>query len=459
MNQHIVDHIDRWNLCLDIIRDNIASEAYATWFAPIVPQSFQGSTLTLQVPSKFFIEFLEDRYLDLIRSVIHRVFGPGTELSYRISVGGTAIDYPETPGKPARHADETADIPGIHVATLDSHLNPSYIFETFIEGDSNKLSRSVAQEVARHPGSTTFNPLFIFGPSGVGKTHLASAIGAKIKELAPDKRVLYVSAHLFQVQYTDSVRNNTTNDFVNFYQTIDALIIDDIQEFAGATKTQNTFFHIFNQLHLNGKQLVMTSDRSPVLLQGMEDRLITRFKWGMVAELEKPSLGLRRDILRYKTRRDGVKFPDEVIDYIAENVRDNVRDLEGIVASLLAYSTIYNREVDLELAERIVGRFISFEPRAVSVEGIVGIVCRHYGIDPAVLSSKSRKREVVQARQVSMYLAKKYTGLSNAKIGAQIGNKDHATVIHACKTISDMQATDKAFHHTIEQIQLELSRR
>ena len=453
------EYIGLWKCCLEIIRDNITKEAYNTWFAPIVPLSYKDGKLTIQVPSRFYIEFLEEKYLDIIKSTLYKVFGEGTTLSYTIQMAGASIEYPVTEGKQTQKTVEEKNIPSAPVSELDAHLNPSYIFETFIEGNSNKLSRSVGEAVAQNPGKTIFNPLFIFGPSGVGKTHLANAIGAKIKELYPSKRVLYVSAHLFQVQYTDSVRNNTTNDFINFYQTIDTLIIDDIQEFAGATKTQNTFFHIFNMLHLNGKQLIMTSDRSPVLLQGMEERLITRFKWGMVAELEKPSLDLRKDILRYKTKRDGVKLTDEIIDYIAENVSDSVRDLEGIVASILAYSTIYNEEVDLDLTKRTVKKFINFETKPITVEDIINTVCSHYGVDPSVVFSKSRKRDAVLARQVSMFFAKKYTDLSNAKIGAQIGNKDHATVIHACKTIEDMQETDKRFNESLNEILTELKKR
>ncbi|MBQ9500087.1 MAG: chromosomal replication initiator protein DnaA [Bacteroidales bacterium] len=459
MKTNKADYIGLWDYCLEIIRDNITKEAYNTWFAPIVPLSYQEGKLTVQVPSRFYIEFLEDKYLDIIKSTIYKVFGEGTTLSYTIQVAGTPIEYPVSEGKQPRKLVEEKDVPNAPVAELDAHLNPSYIFETFIEGSSNKLSRSVGEAVAQNPGKTIFNPLFIFGPSGVGKTHLANAIGAKIKELYPEKRVLYVSAHLFQVQYTDSVRNNTTNDFVNFYQTIDTLIIDDIQEFAGATRTQNTFFYIFNQLHLNGKQLIMTSDRSPVLLQGMEERLITRFKWGMVAELEKPSLDLRKDILRYKTKRDGVKFSDEIIDYIAENVSDSVRDLEGIVASLLAYSTIYNKEVDMDLTEKTIRKFINFEAKPITVEHIVQTVCEHLDIDASVVQSKSRKRDAVLARQISMFFAKKFTDLSNAKIGAQIGNKDHATVIHACKLVQDMQEIDKKFKDSLSAIQADLRKR
>ena len=426
----------KWNRCLQIIKDNVPPQTYKTWFLPIVPLKYEDKTLVLQVPSQFFYEFLEEQFIDLLRQSILKVFGEGSKLMYNVMVVNnppTTVPLPPHPD----HTTTTATKPQVKevpqqplVTQLDSHL--------------------------LNPAKTIFNPLFIYGASGVGKTHLVNAIGTKIKELYPNKRVLYVSAHLFQVQYTDSVRNNTVNDFINFYQTIDVLIIDDIQEFAGVTKTQNTFFHIFNHLHQNGKQLILTSDRSPVLLQGVEERLITRFKWGMVAELEKPTVELRRDILRNKIRRDGLQFPPEVVDYIAENVSDSVRDLEGIIISIMAHATIYNRDIDLELAQRIVKKVTHNENKPVTIDDILRVVCTHYGLESNAIHTKSRKRDVVQARQVAMYLAKTYTDLSTAKIGNLIGNRDHATVLHACKTIKALKDVDKAFQTEMDEIQAEL---
>ena len=330
MNKPI--HVELWDDCLKIIQDNVAESTYNTWFAPIIPLKFEDKTLVIQVPSQFFYEFLEEKFVDLLRHTLYQVIGEGAKLMYNVLVDqsasatvnleatnrSTAVqnNYPTAQTRTTRntsHPQQPTPQPPTSVQDLDPRLNPNYTFETFIEGDSNKLSRSVAEAVAENPAKTVFNPFFIHGNSGVGKTHLANAIGLRIKEQFPEKRVLYVSAHLFQIQYTDSVRNNTTNDFINFYQTVDVLIIDDIQEFAGVVKTQNTFFHIFYHLHQNGKQLILTSDVPPVLLQGMEDRLLTRFKWGMVAELEKPSVELRKDILRNKIHRDGLDFPTEVI--------------------------------------------------------------------------------------------------------------------------------------------------
>ena len=461
------NHVGLWNRCLDIIRDNVPESTFKTWFVPIVPLKYEDRTLIVQVPSQFFYEFLEDKFVDLLRKTLYKVIGDGTKLMYNVMVDRTSIPN-QTVNLEASNRSMAIPqksvirgggnkAPSILQAPapqdLDPHLNPDYNFENFIEGYSNKLSRSVAEAVAQSPAKTVFNPLFLHGASGVGKTHLANAIGTRIKELYPGKRVLYVSAHLFQVQYTDSVRNNTTNDFINFYQTIDVLIIDDIQEFAGVTKTQNTFFHIFNHLHQNGKQLILTSDRAPVLLQGMEERLLTRFKWGMVAELERPTVELRKNILRNKIHRDGLEFPTEVIEYIAENVNESVRDLEGIVISIMAHSTIYNKNINLDLAQRIVRKVVRYEARSINIDDIINTVCKHFSLVTVAIHTKSRKREVVQARQVAMYLAKAHTDFSTSKIGKFIGNKDHATVLHACKTVKGQCEVDKAFRAEIENIQ------
>lgn len=461
------NHVGLWNRCLDIIRDNVPESTFKTWFVPIVPLKYEDRTLIVQVPSQFFYEFLEDKFVDLLRKTLYKVIGDGTKLMYNVMVDRTSIPN-QTVNLEASNRSMAIPqksvirgggnkAPSILQAPapqdLDPHLNPDYNFENFIEGYSNKLSRSVAEAVAQSPAKTVFNPLFLHGASGVGKTHLANAIGTRIKELYPGKRVLYVSAHLFQVQYTDSVRNNTTNDFINFYQTIDVLIIDDIQEFAGVTKTQNTFFHIFNHLHQNGKQLILTSDRAPVLLQGMEERLLTRFKWGMVAELERPTVELRKNILRNKIHRDGLEFPTEVIEYIAENVNESVRDLEGIVISIMAHSTIYNKDINLDLAQRIVRKVVRNEARSINIDDIINTVCKHFSLETVAIHTKSRKREVVQARQVAMYLAKAHTDFSTSKIGKFIGNKDHTTVLHACKTVKGQCEVDKAFRAEIENIQ------
>jgi len=464
------DHVSLWNRCLRVIRDNVPETTYNTWFVPIVPLKYEDSALTVQVPSQFFYEFLEDKFVELLRATLYKEIGEGTKLMYRVIVDNSSkasVDLEATNRSTAipqrstirngNKAPNTLKAPS--PLDLDPQLNPNYNFENFIEGYSNKLSRTAGEAVAVNPAKTVFNPLFLYGPSGVGKTHLANAIGTRIKEIFPDKRVLYVSAHLFQVQYTDSVRSNTINDFINFYQTIDVLIIDDIQEFASLTKTQNTFFHIFNHLHQNGKQLILTSDRAPILLQGMEDRLLTRFKWGLTAELEKPNVELRKGILKNKIHRDGLKFPEEVITYIAENVNESVRDLEGIVISIMAHSTIYNKDIDLELAERIVRKAVRCETKAITIDDIIEKVCKHFELDPSAIHSKSRKREVVQVRQLAMYLSKKHTDSSSSKIGQLIGNRDHATVLHACKIVKGQFDVDKSFRTEVEEIEASLRKR
>lgn len=462
-NQNIpsIDFAAQWDKCLHTIKDNVNEQIFQTWFAPIKPLKYEQNTLHISVPSQYYYEFLEERFIDLLRKVLYKYFGEGTNLEYQIMMvpeTKTTIDLPSSKRTilpTVTKAVVKKELPQSPTPELDPHLNPNCNFNTFIEGSSNKLARTVAETIAKNPGKT-FNPFFIYGASGVGKTHLANAIGLKVKELNPAARVLYVSAHLFKVQFIDSFKNNTFNDFVHFYQTIDVLIIDDMQEIAGNEGTQNTFFHIFNQLHQNGKQLVMTADKPPVLLQGLEERLITRFKWGMVAELEKPSLDLRKNILRSKVQRDGWNFPDEVIDYIAQHTTESVRDLEGIAISLMAQATIFNKEVDMELAYKTVQKLTRTEEREITVDLIVETVCKHYGLEVSAIQTKSRKREVALARQVAMYLSKDNTDYSVARIGKLIGNRDHATVLHAYKTIKEQEEVSRSFHEELEEIRLAL---
>ncbi|MBQ2779402.1 MAG: chromosomal replication initiator protein DnaA [Bacteroidaceae bacterium] len=446
MNSHL---ITKWGMCLDIIRDNVPEAVFTTWFADIKPLKYEDSTLTIQVKSNFVYEFLEGNYVDLLGYTLNKVMGEGTQLMYSVLTDKENDLSVEIQTERGSNASDTA------TEEWDSMLINRYTFDNYVEGESNRLPRSVAESVANKPGRA-FNPLFIHGASGVGKTHLVNAIGCKIKELHPELRVLYISAHLFQVQYTDSILQKSFNDFMRFYQSIDVLIIDDIQEIAGLQKTQNAFFHIFNHLHLNGKQLIMTSDRSPMQLKGMEERLITRFKWGLTAEIERPDLELRKSILRSKTHKDGLKFPEDVIDYIARHVDASVRDLEGIVVSLMAHSTINNTDVDLNLARRIVGDFSDFEKRPITIDDILKKVSDFYGVEVESINTRSRKREVVQVRQVAMYLAKKYLDMSTSKIGLYIGKRDHATVLHACKTITNLAETDKQFRSELNKIEISL---
>lgn len=446
MNSHL---LTKWDKCLEIIKDNVSEAVFTTWFADIKPLKYEDNTLTIQVKSNFVYEFLEGNFVNLLGYTLRKVMGEGTQLMYSVLTDKENDLSVEIEAEGNQNSSAEA------VEELDSMLINRYTFDNYVEGISNRLSRSVAMSVADKPGRA-FNPLFIHGASGVGKTHLVNAIGCKIKEIHPELRVLYISAHLFQVQYTDSILQKSFNDFMRFYQSIDVLIIDDIQEIAGLQKTQNAFFHIFNHLHLNGKQLIMTSDRSPMQLKGMEERLITRFKWGLTAEIEKPDLELRKNILRSKTHRDGLKFPEEVINYIAEHVDASVRDLEGIVVSMMAHSTINNTDIDLSLARRIIGDFSDFEKRPITIDEIIKKVSDFYGVEPNSINTRSRKREVVQVRQVAMFLAKKYLDMSTSKIGQYIGKRDHATVLHACKTITNLAETDKQFRNELNQIEISL---
>ena len=456
-----------WSRCLAVIKDIVPEAAFNTWFMPIVPLSCEDKKVIIQVPSQFFYEYLEEKYVNVLRMTLHRIYGEGTTLSYRVMVGqqdsvNATIDYPAE-NKIASIANRTQSIDVNKVSTtpftqvtpqdLDSQLNPRYTFENFFEGVSNRLVRTAGETIANDPGRTSFNPLFLYGPSGVGKTHLCHAIGLRVRELYPEKRVLYVSSHLFRIQYTDAIRKNTSNDFLNFYQSLDVLILDDIHELIGMNKTQNAFFHIFNNLHQLGKQLVLTSDKAPVDLQGMEERLITRLKWGLIAEVGRPDLGLRKKILQHKINHEGLELTDDVFNFIADNVSDNIRDLEGVLVSLMANSLINNKGIDMELAQKVVAQVIRVEKKQLSVEKIQEIVCHYFNMDQAMIQTTSRKREIVQARQITMYLAKKYTPASFSHIGRIVGGKDHATVLHACKTVKDQIDINKNFRATVESIE------
>lgn len=453
-----------WDKCLGLIKENVTEQQFNTWFAPIVFESFAASTRTLllQVPSHYAYEYLEQYYVGLLNKVLARCFGEGVVLRYRIVTDKEHhltqdIDAePPADIEPPRATRANQSPTTLDAAVpqgLNPQLNPRHTFANFIEGDSNKLPRTVGLSIAEHPGKTTFNPFFIYGPSGCGKTHLVNAIGVRCKELYPQRRVLYVSARLFQVQFTDAVRQNRVNDFINFYQTIDMLIVDDIQEWATATKTLDTFFHIFNHLFRNGKQIILASDRPPVDLQGMKDRLLTRFSCGLIAELEKPNVQLCVDILNSKCRRDGLKIPADVIRFIATTANGSVRDLEGVINSLLAYSVVYNCNIDMRLAERVIKRAVKIDNRPLTVDDILEKVCAHFNVTAQNVFSRSRKRDYVITRQVSMYFAQKYTKMPASRIGQLIGNRDHSTVIHSCSTIEQRLKVDKAFAEEMGSIE------
>ncbi|MDR1719959.1 MAG: chromosomal replication initiator protein DnaA [Dysgonamonadaceae bacterium] len=466
-------HVDLWNDCLKIIKDNVPETIYNSWFIPIVPLKYDNVAFTIQVPSHFFYEFLEERYADLIHAALARIIGKaGIKLNYRVIVdskqkgGATTIQGVSTNavkqdfGSPKGLNKSPKNLVETTARDWNPNLNMRFSFDNFFEGTSNKLARAIGKAVSENPGKTSFNPFFIYGVSGVGKTHLCHAIGTEILKRFPEKKVLYISSHLFQVQFSDAVLKNTSNDFVNFYQGVDVLIIDDIQEFAGKEKTQNTYFHIFNHLHLLGKQIILTSDKPPVELQGLEERLISRFKWGMIAELDKPDLELRKKILSSKVKQDGLNIAPDIINYIAEHVTNHVRDLEGIVTSLVAQSLVYNRKIDMELATSTIEKFVtlSASQQKITVEKIQHIVSDYFKITLDAVHSRSRKREIVQARQVMMFLSKKYTDYSYSLIGNIVGKRNHATVLYACKAVQDSLDIDKGFRIKMKDIEEMLKR-
>lgn len=418
----------------------------------------------MQVPSPFVYEYLEQNFVDLLSKVLHRNFGEGIRLTYRVVTDkehklSQDIEADPDDADMAKQTRECAQQMAARPAApqqqedIDTQLDPKLTFNNYMEGDSNKLPRSVGLSIAEHPNTTQFNPMFIYGPSGSGKTHLVNAIGLKAKQMYPQKRVLYVSARLFQTQYTDAVLHNASNDFINFYQSIDMLIVDDIQEWAGKAKTLNTFFHIFNHLFRNGKRIILACDRPPVELKDMPDRLLTRFSCGLVCELEKPNIQLCVDILSNKIRRDGLKIPVDVISFIAQTCNGSVRDLQGAVNGLLAYSIVYNSSIDIRLAERVIKRAVKVDDKPLTIDDIVETVCHHYNVTVTAVNSKSRKRDYVVARQVTMYLAQKYTKMPASRIGKLVGNRDHSTVIHSCSKVEERLKIDAGFSDELVSIE------
>lgn len=467
-----------WNNCLKVIKDIVSAQSYRTWFEPIKPVSLHDNILTIQVPSQFFYEWLEEHYVSLLRKTIKRELGKDAKLEYQIIVeGGSGSGRPYTVNYPNYSTGESSHleidppmvvgnsiknpfiIPGLKKISIDSQLNPIYNFDTFVEGDCNRLARSAGYAVADKPGSTAFNPLVIYGPTGVGKTHLAYAIGNMVRQKYKNKTVLFVSSDRFTNQFIDSLKNNTVNDFIHFYQLIDVLIIDDVQFFANKQKTQDMFFHIFNHLHQEKKQLVLTSDRAPRDLEGLEERLISRFKWGLAADLTVPDFETRMAILEKKMYSEGVELPREVVEFVAYNITSNVRELEGAMVSLLAQASLNKKEIDVDLAKKIIKNFVKSISHEVSIDFIQKTVCDYLDVHVEKLREKTRKRGVVQARQLSMYLAKQYTKNSLKVIGKHFGGRDHSTVIHSCQAVQNQIDTDSKFKECVADIKkkIELS--
>ncbi|HPD95282.1 MAG: chromosomal replication initiator protein DnaA [Bacteroidales bacterium] len=468
---------DVWQNCLKIIKDNVTPISFQTWFEPIIPVKLEKNVLTIQVPSPFFYEYLEEQYIDLLRKTLRKELGSDAKLEYSVVMENSAFrnQLPVTVNLPTQNKTDLRNkpisgtpsqdisiknpfvIPGIKKLHVDPQLNPEYNFNNFIEGECNRLARSAGLAIAQSPGKNPFNPFFIYGNSGLGKTHLAHAIGIEIKNRFPEKTVLYVHAVKFQTQYTDAqYKNNNINDFLHFYQSIDVLILDDVHEFAGKEKTQNTFFHIFNHLHQTGKQLIITSDQPPADLQGLEQRLLSRFKWGLSADLQAPDFETRMAILKRKAYNDGIEVPEDVLEYIAANITQNIRELEGTLISMIAQSTLVNKEINIELASKMIDKLIKNTKKDLTIDYIQKIVCEYFGLPTEAIHAKTRKREIVQARQIAMYFSKNLTKSSLSTIGSVIGNKDHATVLHACKTVSNLIETDKRFRLQIDDIEKKL---
>ncbi|MEM9884503.1 MAG: chromosomal replication initiator protein DnaA [Bacteroidota bacterium] len=460
-----------WDNCLQTIRRNVPLHSYKTWFEPIRPVRLEENALTIQVPNRFFYEWLEEHYVDVLKMTVCKELGADARLEYQILMhkpgpkkgqrflntngkGKKAFKNGFAPGSVDTDVIKNPFvIPGIKKIKVDPQLNSDYLFEQFVEGDCNRLARNAGIAIAKKPGGTAFNPLVIFGDVGLGKTHLAHAIGNRVLEVFKDKSVLYVSCAEFGNQIIHSIKNNAVNDFVNFYQQIDVLIVDDIQFLENKHKTQEIFFNIFNRLHQNGKQIVLTSDRAPKDMQGIEDRLISRFKWGLSADLQAPDLETRIAILENKMEKEGVELPKDVTEFICFNIKNNIRELEGVLISLIAQSSLNQRQINIDLAKEVVKSFVKQISKEITVEFIQELVANHFDVSVDRLAGKTRKRQVVIARQLSMYLAKKMTDKSLKNIGENFGGRDHSTVIYSCRTVQDLMETDTLYKDTVAELE------
>lgn len=461
------EHIIVWDNCLRIIEQIIDPQKFDTWFKPLKPISFKDSTITVQVPSDFFREYLEGAYLDVLKKTLKRVIGENAKLVYKINPvkKGSSIVFPAAEGTaPVNKAISITTyptegnpgpfvFPGLKKISINPRLNPVYNFSNLVTGQCNKMGITAGLSISDAPGDTPFNPLFLFGAPGLGKTHLAQAIGLEIKEKFPDLIVLYVTGSEFKAQYMNatSVKNKLT-DFLAFYSKIDVLIMDDIHDLVGPG-SQNAFFSIFNHLHETGRQLIFTSDRAPADLQNFEERLLSRMKWGLSIELQKPEYATRLAMLKSRAFREGVKVDEEVLMYLANRIKSNFRELEGTLISLIARATLCHQQITVELAEQIAGQIVGEENRELTMEKVQMTVCEYFNITKESLISKSRKRNIVQARQIAMYICRNMLNCSLTTIGTELGGKDHATVMHSISTVSDLMSTDRSFKKYVSDIE------
>jgi chromosomal replication initiator protein len=458
---HAEKYNDVWQDCLDRLRLTITEEEFVKWFKPIWPIGYDGANLRLRVPNESFVASIEKRYLSHLKPIISELYGADTQLHYAVprkaqqpssESQSSALPQFSAPTDTANIKNPFV-IPGLRRIMFDPQLNPSYTFDNHIEGECNRLARSAGMAIAVSPGTNAFNPLYIYGDSGLGKTHIVQAIGHEVRQRHPELQVLYVSMNKFQAQFQTAYKNGEITDFIHFYQMVDVLIIDDIQELTGKTGTQNVFFNIFNHLQLAGKQLILTSDKPPVELKDIEQRLLTRFKWGLSAFLSVPDYETKVKIIRAKAQRLGATIPDDVVAYLADNISANVREIEGALSSLIANASFLGRKITISLAKDILKVYVKLTQREITIESIVKIVCDYYNIELDTFNSAKRTRDVAQARQVAMYLSKQHTKSPLTVIGTSIGGRNHATVLHSCKAVADMMDTDKQFKLQIEEIE------
>ena len=465
-----------WSDCLELIRESVDEQNFNTWFKPIVPLRTEGEILTIQVPSQFFYEWLEEHYVPVLKKAIHTTLGPNSRLEYSVVVDSgnqrnppVSVNYPNGSGFKKSNAQihngnnqedySPFSFKALNPQTVNSRLNQNYSFDNFVEGDCNRLARSAGVAVAKKPGVTSFNPLMLYGGVGVGKTHLVQAIGNEIKRNLPDKIVLYVDQNDFTNQFLNALQNHKMQEFQNFYLQVDLLILDDVQFLAGREKTQEIFFHIFNQLHQSGKQIIMTSDCPPRDLKGFQERLLSRFKWGLTADLQEPDFETKLAIIHNKMESDGIEIPTEVAEYLAYSVDTNLRDMEGVLNSMIFHATLLKKEIDLELAKEVLKNIVKEIQSDVSVDFIQKTVGEYFKIDLVLMKGKLKKREIVIPRQVAMYFCKRYTQLTLTLIGENFGGRDHSTVIHALESVEDMMKTDANFKNSVDELSKKLKMR